>query len=76
MRTRTYGSGGTVVLPDQTDSSGKVRHLAIGAGKASILYMVDRDAMGKFNPSADASLQKESSLFARASVFHACIFQR
>ena len=61
---KDLGSGGTVVLPDQTDSSGKVRHLAIGAGKASILYMVDRDAMGKFNPSADASLQKESSLFA------------
>jgi hypothetical protein len=61
---KDLGSGGTVVLPDQTDTSGKLWHLAVGAGKASIMYMVNRDAMGKFNPSADASLQKETALFA------------
>ena len=27
------GSGGALVLPDMTDASGNVRHLAIGAGK-------------------------------------------
>jgi hypothetical protein len=30
---KDLGSGGTVVLPDQTDSSGKVRHLAVGAAR-------------------------------------------
>lgn len=45
------GSGGALVLPDLTDSSGKTRHLAVGAGKDNIIYLVDRDAMGKFNPS-------------------------
>jgi hypothetical protein len=45
------GSGGAVVLPDLTDSSGHTRHLAVGAGKDAKIYVVDRDSMGKFNPS-------------------------
>jgi hypothetical protein len=57
------GSGGTLVLPDLTDASGKVWHLAVGAGKDSNLYVVNRDSMGKFNSSADAIPQKESSFF-------------
>ena len=43
------GSGGEMLLPDQTDSSGTVRHLLVGAGKDGNLYVVNRDAMGKFN---------------------------
>ncbi|HXM20149.1 MAG TPA: hypothetical protein VN948_02655 [Terriglobales bacterium] len=43
------GSGGALVLPDLTDGSGQTRHLAVGAGKDSNIYVVDRDAMGKFN---------------------------
>jgi hypothetical protein len=57
------GSGGTVVLPDLTDASGKVWHLAVGAGKDANLYLVNRDAMGKFNPVADAVFQEISQLF-------------
>ena len=45
------GSGAAMVLPDLTDGSGTVRHLAVGAGKDSNLYVVDRDNMGKFSPS-------------------------
>lgn len=52
------GSGGALVLPDMTDSSGKVRHLAVGAGKDNIIYLVDRDSMGKFNPDNDAIYQE------------------
>lgn len=52
------GSGGTLVLPDMTDSSGKVRHLAVGAGKDDIIYLADRDSMGKFNPESDAIYQE------------------
>jgi hypothetical protein len=44
------GSGGAVVLPDMTDTNGRTRHLAIGAGKDSNIYLVDRDNMGKFIP--------------------------
>jgi len=43
------GSGGEMLLPDLTDSSGTVKHLAVGAGKDSNIYVVDRDNMGKFN---------------------------
>ncbi|HYL10632.1 MAG TPA: hypothetical protein VEU31_07835 [Candidatus Acidoferrales bacterium] len=43
------GSGGALVLPDMTDSTGKTRHLAVGAGKDANIYLVDRDNMGKFN---------------------------
>jgi outer membrane protein assembly factor BamB len=47
------GSGGVLVLPDMIDSSGRVRHLAIGAGKDTNIYLVDRDNMGRFNPNTD-----------------------
>ena len=43
------GSGGALVLPDLTDGSGIVRHLSVGAGKDGHIYVVNRDAMGKFN---------------------------
>jgi hypothetical protein len=43
------GSGGTIVLPDLTDGSGNTVHLAVGAGKDSNLYLVNRDSMGKFS---------------------------
>jgi hypothetical protein len=42
-------SGGLMLLPDQVDSSGTTRHLAVGAGKDQNIYLVDRDTLGKFN---------------------------
>jgi PQQ enzyme repeat len=54
------GSGGALVLPDLADANGVVHHLALGAGKDSIIYVVNRDAMGKYNPSADAIYQELS----------------
>ena len=51
------GSGGAMVLPDQVDASGATRHLAIGAGKDGLIYVVDRDAMGKFDPAANHAYQ-------------------
>jgi hypothetical protein len=43
------GSGGTMVLPDLSDGSGHTMHLAVGAGKDTNLYVVNRDSMGKFS---------------------------
>ncbi len=45
------GSGGALVLPDQTDGSGKAWRLAVGAGKDGNLYLVNRESMGKFSSS-------------------------
>jgi hypothetical protein len=43
------GSGGAMVLPDMTDSTGTTRYLAVGTGKDGNIYLVDRTNMGKFN---------------------------
>jgi hypothetical protein len=55
-----FGSGGGILLLDVTDSGGNTRHLSVGAGKDSIIYVVDRDAMGKFNASTDQIYQEIS----------------
>ncbi|MGA8443013.1 MAG: pyrrolo-quinoline quinone [Candidatus Sulfotelmatobacter sp.] len=52
------GSGGMIVLPDLTNGSGNTVHLAVGAGKDSNLYLVNRDAMGKFS-SNNANIYQE-----------------
>jgi hypothetical protein len=52
------GSGGVLLLPDVTDSSGTTRHLAVGAGKDGNIYVVDRDNMGKFNASSNNIYQQ------------------
>jgi hypothetical protein len=48
------GSGGPMLLPDQTDSAGVVRQLAVGAGKDRHLYVINRANMGKFSMSNNA----------------------
>jgi hypothetical protein len=53
------GSGGAMLLPDVTDSAGQVHQLAIGAGKDSNIYVVDRNNMGKFNAATNNSLYQE-----------------
>ncbi len=52
------GSGGALVLPDLADASGVVRHLTLGAGKDNIIYVLDRDSMGKFNAAGDNIYQE------------------
>jgi hypothetical protein len=57
------GSGGAVLLPDQTDANGHVFHLIVGAGKDKNIYLADRDNMGKFNfanmPVDDSNIYQE-----------------
>jgi len=55
------GSGGAMLLPDVSDSTGTVRHLVVGAGKDGNIYLVNRDSMGKFNPSSNAQIWQQLS---------------
>ena len=48
------GSGGPLLLPDQ---GGAHSHLILIAGKGATLYTIDRDRMGKYEPSSDAAVQ-------------------
>jgi len=57
------GSGGVMLLPDVTDSTGVVRHLMVGAGKDSNLYVVNRDDMGKFDASSNGIWQELDGVF-------------
>jgi len=43
------GSGAVVLLPDQTSGSGPV-HLLAQVGKEGVVYLIDRDNMGQYNP--------------------------
>ena len=51
------GSGGAL-LTTQKDLSGKTWQLAVGAGKDSNLYVVDRTNMGKFSPNGNNIYQE------------------
>jgi hypothetical protein len=53
-----FGSGGPLLLPDLVDGNGKTRHIAVGSGKDGIIYVVDRDNMGKFNSAQDNIYQQ------------------
>ena len=53
------GSGGALVVPDLTDSIGRTRHLAVGAGKDAHIYVADRDNMGKFNPTSNSNIYQD-----------------
>jgi hypothetical protein len=56
------GSGGAMVLPDVTDNSSKTWHLAVGAGKDSNIYVVDRDNMGKFGSTNNIHQELQGAL--------------
>ncbi|HZP23614.1 MAG TPA: pyrrolo-quinoline quinone [Terriglobales bacterium] len=53
------GSGGVLILPDLTDNNGQVHHLAVGAGKDTNIYVVNRDNMGKWNASNNNQVYQE-----------------
>jgi outer membrane protein assembly factor BamB len=54
------GSGGPMVLPDMTDAAGRTRRLAVGAGKDLNIYLVDRNAMGKFDRDGNQNIYQEA----------------
>jgi Immunoglobulin domain len=74
-----FGSGGPLLLPDLVDSTGTTRHLAVGAGKDSNIYVVDRDNMGKFNSSKDNIYQQingalSGGVWSKPSYFNGVVY--
>lgn len=55
------GSGGTLLI-NEKDSTGAVWDLAVGAGKDSNLYVVNRTNLGKFNSSSNSIYQELSGV--------------
>jgi outer membrane protein assembly factor BamB len=74
------GSGGAMLLPDMTDANNTLKHLVIGAGKDGNLYVVDRDAMGKFNASGNSQIWQQLSgalpggVFSTPAYFNATVY--
>ena len=71
------GSGGTLVLPDMKDAGGTTRHLALGGGKDSIVYVADRDNMGKFSANANQIYQQISmpgAVFSAPAYFNGTVY--
>ena len=73
------GSGGPLLLPDLTDASGKTRHLAVGSGKDRIIYVLDRDNMGKFSATQNNIYQQISGQlaggeYAKPSYFNGTVY--
>lgn len=73
------GSGGTVVLPDMTDASGNAVHLAVGAGKDTNIYFVNRDSIGKFSPNNNNIYQElrgalPGGIWSTPAYFHDTIY--
>ncbi len=63
------GSGGPVVLPDMKDGSGKTWRLVVGAAKDRNIYLLDRDAMGKFNPQGNQNIYQELHQALKGTVY-------
>jgi len=61
------GSGGPLLLPDQTSSH---PHLMLSGGKQGTLYLVDRDNMGHFNATDDSQIV-QSLVSATGPIFSA-----
>jgi hypothetical protein len=74
-----FGSGGPLLLPDVVDSTGQTRHLAVGSGKDGIIFVLDRDNMGKFNSSKDNVYQQingqlTGGMWAKPSYFNNVVY--
>jgi PKD repeat protein len=72
------GSGGALVLPDMIVNN-VTWHLAVGAGKDSNIYLVNRDNMGKFNPNTNNIYQQlttplRGQEFGQAAYFNNAIY--
>jgi outer membrane protein assembly factor BamB len=63
------GSGGPVVLPAMKDASAKTWRLVTGAAKDRNIYLLDRNAMGKFNPQGNQNIYQELHQALKGTVY-------
>lgn len=71
-----FGSGGPVILPDSMGVAGHP-HLLIASGKQGLLYVVDRDNMGKFHNNTDAVVSENGTiggLLSSPSIYNGKIY--
>jgi hypothetical protein len=54
------GAGSVVLLPNQTSGAGPT-HLLAQAGKEGVVYLIDRDNMGEYNPSNNSQIRQSFS---------------
>jgi hypothetical protein len=54
------GSGGVTLLPDQP--SGPVNHLLVSAGKEGLIYLINRDNMGRYHSSNNNQIVQSFSV--------------
>jgi hypothetical protein len=74
-----FGSGGPLLLPDMVDASGATRHLAVGSGKDTAIFVLDRDNMGKFNSGSNSVYQQingqlTGGVFSKPSYFNRTVY--
>ena len=74
-----FGSGGELLLPDVVDTNGQTHHLAVGSGKDTVIYVVNRDGMGKFNANADSIYQQingqlAGGVYSKPSYFNGTVY--
>jgi outer membrane protein assembly factor BamB len=79
---RDLGSGGVVVLPGIRDTHGKVHRLMVTGDKASNVYLLDRQNLGKFDATQNNIYQElpgamplgvfSSAAYFKSSVYYGC----
>ncbi|MBV8052155.1 MAG: pyrrolo-quinoline quinone [Acidobacteriaceae bacterium] len=60
-----FGSGGVLLMGNVYDANKNVRELAVGAGKDTNLYVVDRTNLGKYSPNGNDIFQVLPDAFAK-----------
>ncbi len=68
---RDLGSGGVMLLPDQ---SGQYPHLASTGGKGQVAYLLNRDNLGQFNSVADQVLYETPPTLIGAQIFSTPVY--
>jgi hypothetical protein len=51
------GSGATILFPNQTSGQGP-DHLLVQTGKGGVIYLIDRDKMGRFNSTSNDQIRQ------------------
>jgi outer membrane protein assembly factor BamB len=63
------GSGGPVVLPEMKDASAKTWRMVAGAAKDRNIYLLDRNAMGKFDSQGNQNIYQELHQALKGTVY-------